>query len=66
MVNICVISTLDVAGVTTTKAATIDASDEFCVVIIAVLFGSYSFISKVTHSKMGVCLASRKRHWPTT
>ncbi|KAH3741533.1 hypothetical protein DPMN_048258 [Dreissena polymorpha] len=47
MVNLCVIAVLIVAGVSTIKAATVDASDEFCVVIIAVLFGSYSFIGKV-------------------
>lgn len=44
MVNFCVIATLVVAGVATIKSYTVDASDEFCVMTIAVLFGSYSFI----------------------
>lgn len=44
LVNVCVISTLLVAGVATIKSYTKDATDEFCVMIIAVLFGSYSFI----------------------
>ncbi|XP_060551994.1 uncharacterized protein LOC132713418 [Ruditapes philippinarum] len=44
LVNLCVISTLLVAGVTTIQSYTVGASDEFCVMIIAVLFGSYSFI----------------------
>ena len=47
LVNLCVISTLVVAGVSTIQSNTIDASDEFCVVIIAILFGSYSFIGKI-------------------
>ncbi|XP_052797300.1 uncharacterized protein LOC128229424 [Mya arenaria] len=44
LVNFCVISTLIVAGVATIQSYTVDASDEFCVFIIALLFGSYSFI----------------------
>ncbi|KAL4230282.1 hypothetical protein ACF0H5_010667 [Mactra antiquata] len=44
LVNFCVISTLIVAGVATIQSYTVEASDEFCVLIIAVLFGSYSFI----------------------
>lgn len=47
LVNLCVISTLVVAGVNIIKSYTIDASDEFCVIIIALLFGSYSFIGKL-------------------
>ncbi|XP_045204552.2 uncharacterized protein LOC123557251 [Mercenaria mercenaria] len=44
LVNLCVVSTLIVAGVATFQSYTVDASNEFCVMIIAVLFGSYSFI----------------------
>jgi len=46
LVNVCVISTLIVAGVATIQSYTKDANDEFCVFIIAMLFGSYSFVGR--------------------
>ena len=44
LVNLCVVSTLLVAGVDTIQAFTKGTSDEFCILIIAILFGSYSFV----------------------
>lgn len=44
LVNIMVIACLVVAGKATIQAMTIDASDEFIVLVMATLFGSYSFI----------------------
>ena len=44
LVNLCVISTLLVAGVDTIQSYTTNTSDEFCIIIIAILFGSYSFV----------------------
>lgn len=44
LVNLSVIATLVVAGVSTIKSNTQDASNEFCVFAIAMLFGCYSFV----------------------
>lgn len=44
LVNLLAIATLLVAGVAIIQSLTKDASDEFCVLIIATLFGSYSLV----------------------
>ncbi|KAK3592701.1 hypothetical protein CHS0354_037837 [Potamilus streckersoni] len=44
LVNLVVVSVLLVAGITSIQSLTEGASDEFCVLIVAVLFGSYSFV----------------------
>ena len=44
LVNVVILSNLLVAGTATIKNVTKDASDEFCTLIIATLFGCYSFI----------------------
>ncbi|XP_071127147.1 uncharacterized protein [Mytilus edulis] len=44
LVNMVIIASLVVAGTATIKSVTKDASDEFCTLVIATLFGCYSFI----------------------
>ena len=44
LVNLLAIATLLVAGVAIIQSLTTEASDEFCVLIIATLFGCYSFV----------------------
>ena len=44
LVNLLAIATLLVAGVAIIQSLTTEASDEFCALIIATLFGCYSFV----------------------
>lgn len=44
MVNVVILANLLVAGVMAIQSVTINATPEFCVIVIATLFGSYSFI----------------------
>lgn len=44
LVNLLAMATLLVAGIAIIQSLTTEASDEFCVLIIATLFGSYSFV----------------------
>lgn len=44
LVNLLAMATLLIAGIAIIQSLTTEASDEFCVLIIATLFGSYSFV----------------------